>query len=71
MNVLCQSNKLPAEHLSLDESMIRFKGRSSLNNITPRKQSRKGTNYGVWLTMMAMCIVLIITPEKKILMQTL
>ena len=33
MNVLCQNNKIPAEHLSIDESMIRFKGRSSPKTI--------------------------------------
>ena len=46
MNVLCQNNKIPAEHLSIDESMIRFKGRSSLKQYNLKKPIKRG--YKLW-----------------------
>ena len=46
MNVLCQNNKIPAEHFSIDESMIRFKGRSSLKQYNPMKPIKRG--YKIW-----------------------
>ena len=39
-------NKTPEEHLSIDESMIKFKGRSSLKQYNPMKPIKRG--YKLW-----------------------
>ncbi|XP_050305079.1 piggyBac transposable element-derived protein 4-like [Anthonomus grandis grandis] len=37
----------PSQHQAIDESMIRFKGRSSLKQYTPKKPVKRG--YKVWI----------------------
>lgn len=41
-----QENRPPGEHVSVDESMIRFKGRSSLKQYNPMKPIKRG--YKMW-----------------------
>ena len=46
LNNLFQVNRMPKERLSVDESMIRFKGRSSFKQYNPMKPIKRG--YKVW-----------------------
>ncbi|XP_045103522.1 piggyBac transposable element-derived protein 3-like isoform X4 [Portunus trituberculatus] len=46
LNKKFQNIRSPGEHISVDESMIRFKGRSSLKQYNPIKPIKKG--YKVW-----------------------
>lgn len=42
-----QENYKPTEHLAIDESMIKFKGRSYLKQYMPKKPIKRG--YKVWM----------------------
>ena len=46
LNQVFKENKLPMEHLSIDESMIRFKGRCSFKQYNPMKPIKRG--YKLW-----------------------
>ena len=46
LNQVFKENKLPMEHLSIDESMIRFKGRCSFKQYNPMKPIKR--EYKLW-----------------------
>ena len=46
LNQVFKENKLPMEHLSIDESMIRFKSRCSCKQYNPLKPIKRG--YKLW-----------------------
>lgn len=65
LNVKFQDIKFPGEHVSVDESMIRFKERCTFKQYNPMKLIKRGYKCGVSLTMLDMFSSSIYTLAKE------
>lgn len=57
----------PSRYLSVDESMVGFKGRSSLKQYLPNKPTKRGLKCGLWhVHQLGLFLALMFTKEKQV-----